>query len=77
MQNRVFEGTWDEVSKRAAILSGSTRVRLEVVNAGHSEVDYSDEQFATDLRKASKTLDRMAAEALKAHAEGKTRRFPK
>ena len=38
--------------------------------------EYSDEQFHADLRKASKRLDVMANEALKEHAQGKTRKFP-
>lgn len=37
---------------------------------------YTDEQFYADLKKAGKQLDQMAAEALKEHAEGKTRKFP-
>lgn len=31
MHDHILEGTWDEVSKKAAQLKGSTRVRLEVV----------------------------------------------
>lgn len=38
--------------------------------------EYTDKQFYADLRKSSKRLDAMAAEALKNEAKGKTREFP-
>jgi len=41
-----------------------------------SEFGYTDEQFYSDLKKASKRLDVMEEEALREHARGKTRKFP-
>lgn len=38
--------------------------------------EYTDEQFHADLKKASKRLDAMVAEALEEDAQGKTRKFP-
>ena len=38
--------------------------------------EYTDEQFAADLKKASKRLDQMVAEALEEDAKGKTLEFP-
>lgn len=40
------------------------------------EVEYSDEQFLADIRKARKALDRMERRALREERAGKTRRFP-
>jgi len=40
------------------------------------QLDYSDEQFHADLRKASRRLDGMVEEALEEDAAGKTGRFP-
>jgi len=31
MHHQILEGTWDQVSKKAAQLKGDTRVRLEVI----------------------------------------------
>ena len=38
--------------------------------------EYSDEQFYSDLRKASSWIDAMEKAALEEHAEGKTRKLP-
>ena len=41
-----------------------------------AEPDYTDVQFYADLKKSSKRLNAMVAEALKDESEGKTREFP-
>jgi len=54
--------------------SDSTSLPVGIVLSGES--GYTDAQFYADLKKASKWLDAMEAEALKEEAEGKTREFP-
>ena len=63
MHNKVFEGTWDEVSKQAAALGRQTHVRLEVIEsspgrqiqfgmfpqlAGISEDDFAGAEWKPD-----------------------------
>lgn len=52
----------------------STALPVSVIP--YKEHGYTDEQFYADLRKAGKKLDLMEAEALKEHAQGKTRKLP-
>lgn len=41
-----------------------------------SQAPEPDEEFDEALRRASSKIDEMAARALRAHAEGRTRPFP-
>ena len=61
-----------------AYMPGIAVPRIEFITACTPQsIDlYTDTQFYADLKKASKRLDAMAAEALNEHAEGKTRKFP-
>lgn len=64
----------NEKAKTDVIKKNCTVSPVDMMPA--QESDYTDIQFVSDLKKVSKQLDSMAAEALKEHAQGNTQEFP-
>jgi len=58
---------------RISFITACTPPPVDIVSC---KGGYTDEQFYADLKKASKRLDAMEAEALEEDAQGKTRKFP-
>lgn len=49
MHHQIFEGTWEEVAKKASSLKANTRVRLEVVERQKKGVKLTFGMFREEL----------------------------
>jgi len=58
---------------RSSVARGSGKL---ISDAKLQDTEYSDEQFHADIEKSDDKLMQLAAQAVKEHNQGKTRKFP-